>query len=73
MRGDVVSAPARPQYTGHIARGDAPDRIVGLLRDAWGYTIHIEGTRTADGYELIGIPDVMPDALRIPLLDGEKE
>lgn len=60
-------------YTGILKRGAAENTIEGYLVDAFGWKIHIDGVKTPGGYELRGTIGDPPDALRIPLLDGEKK
>ena len=59
-------------FTGQLKRGDAPDSIVGYLRESpWGWTIRIFGTRDpGGGYTLTGVLGDPPDGLRIEAIDG---
>lgn len=64
----------REVWTGHLKRGDAPDKIVGYLVDSFGWRVRIEGVRDpAGGYRLVGYLDgEVPPTLRQPAIDGEE-
>lgn len=61
-------------YTGFIARDGA--NIRGVIKDGWGWTIELIGTPGEQdgvrGFVLTGTLGEVPEALRIPWLDGEK-
>lgn len=64
--------PGATLYTGSIRRGFEDGIIVGTLRDQWGWTIELYGTRAADGsYTLTGRLGEVPAAFRIPAIDGD--
>ena len=61
-----------PKYTGYLRKDKATGVVAGLLRDAWGWEITLAATPDpAGGYTLTGMLGDVPDALRIPLLDGD--
>lgn len=59
------------RWTGTLRRGTEPDTIVGILTDTFGFTIAITGTRTAEGYTLVGVPGSTPEAYSLPGDDDE--
>ncbi len=59
-------------YTGHLKRGDAEGTVVGVIKDSWGWEIHLIGTRDpAGGYSLTGTLGPTPPAL--VLVDDPRE
>lgn len=65
--------PGATLYRGYIRRGIEGETIVGELVDQWGWRIELFGTRAADGsYTLTGRLGEVPDAFRIPAIDGEE-
>ncbi len=59
-------------FTGHLKRGDVPDTIVGVIKDSWGWEIHLIGTRDpSGGYTLSGTLGPTPPNLR--LIDDPRE
>ncbi len=62
------------KYTGFIRKDQKTGTIVGRLVDNWGWTITLAATPDpAGGYTLTGTLGDVPDALRIPLVDGEAD
>jgi hypothetical protein len=53
-------------YTGQLRRGDAPNTIVGTVRDVWGWEICLIGTPDAGGgYTISGTLGPTPPTLRL--------
>lgn len=62
---------AEAKYTGELKKGDSPNTIVGVIRDSWGWEIHLIGTRNdSGGYTLSGSLGPTPPALWINAIDG---
>lgn len=57
-------------YTGQLKKGDVEGTIVGVIKDSWGWEIHLIGTRDpSGGYSLSGRLGPVPATLRIGLID----
>jgi hypothetical protein len=66
----AAEAVGREVWTGHLKRGDAPDKIVGSLTDSFGWRVRIEGVRDP---AVVGYLDgQVPPTLRQPAIDGEE-
>ena len=72
--GEQSPAARKEVWTGHLKRGDAPDKIVGTLTDQWGWKLRLEGVRDPEGgYRLVAYLDgAVPKSLRQPAIDGEE-
>lgn len=58
-----------PQYTFTVTRGDEPDTVVLLMRDAWGWEIRgVAKKRAEGGYAGTAIVGD-PGRLALPLVD----
>lgn len=60
-----------PIYTGRLTRTQ-DGAISGFLVDAWGWKINFTATKDAEGYALTGRLGEVPDAQRLPAIDGIK-
>jgi len=59
-------------WTGWLKRGETPDTVTGQLTDSWGWVVTLTGARDPEGgYRLEGRLGPAPEALRIPIIDGE--
>jgi hypothetical protein len=63
-----------PQYTGTLAKGDAPNTAVGRLVDPFGWVIELRGTLDPETrtYALTGTLGATPAALHIAAIDGPR-
>ena len=58
------------RLVGHMAKGNAPDTVVGHLRcPIFGTTFVLTGTRDSTGYALEATPGPVPDNLKVPWVD----
>lgn len=57
-------------WTGSIVRGSVSDTITGELRDPFGFSIAITGTKAEGGYTIVGTPGPVPEDLWLP---GDEE
>lgn len=63
--------PGTTLYRGTLRRGEQDGTIVGTLKDTWGWTIGLFGTRNNDGsYTLTGRLGEVPAAFRVEAIDG---
>lgn len=59
-------------WTGTVDKGHAPNTVVVVVRDRWGWEITLHGTlKPGGGYALAGDIGPPPECLRVPAIDGE--
>lgn len=64
--------PPDPSFTGKLWLN--PDKTIGgQIEDVFGSMIILHGVKEERGYRLTGIRGVVPEWLRIGLVDGEKK
>jgi hypothetical protein len=61
------------RWTGYLRRDLASGGLIGELHDPFGFTIRLIGARADGHYAIEGIPGLVPQQYRIPVLDDAND
>jgi hypothetical protein len=59
-------------WNGTLTRGVEAGTVIGEIRDEFGFTIVLTGTKAATGYAITGTPGPIPAEYWIECIDGPK-